>query len=241
MSKDKKTIKQPRDLQGTLAVCLTFPFILFLAGVGGAALCISKIEFFARNGWQTINILKAVGGLLQINFSNSAAHYQFLYNNFPVPYNYAAHACVGSGVALAAVGLWLGWWITTPQPAVQHLAGRQLKTGKQAFKALKKEMQEEIGRGDEGVDIYPGAPASFERETKHFCALGGSGSGKTTVLYPIIKEAAARGDRLLIYDNKGEWTSYFGGLILAPWDRRCVAWKISADLENVADARFFDE
>jgi|GEM_PF-2296735 len=240
MSKDK-TMKQPRDLQGTMYVCISFPFLFFLVGVSGAAWCISKVEVFAQNGWQTINILKAAAGLLQLSFSNSADHYQLLYNQFPVPYNYAAHACVGCGAALASVGLWLGWWLTSPQPAVEHLAGRQLKTGKQAFKALKKEMQEEIGREAEGVDLYPNISTSFERETKHICAIGGSGAGKTTVLYPIIKEAAERGDRLLIYDNKGEWTRYFNGLILAPWDKRCVAWKISADLENVADARNFAE
>jgi hypothetical protein len=240
MSKDK-TMKQPRDLQGTLAVCVTFPFLFFLVGMLGAAWCVSKIEFFAQNSWQVINILKASAGLLRLNISNSVGHYQFLYNYFPVPYNYAAHVCVGSGALLAFAGLWLGWWITTPQPAIEHLAGRQLKTGKQAFKALKKEMREEIGREAEGVDLYPGISCSFERETKHICAIGGSGAGKTTVLYPIIKEAVDRGDRVLIYDNKGEWTSYFNGLILAPWDKRCVAWKISADLENVADARSFSE
>src|SRR5690554_1784113 len=109
MSKDKTTMKQPRDLQGTLYVCIAFPFIFFVVGVLGAAWCISKIEVFSINNWQAVNLLKSVAGLLQINFSNSAAHYHLLYNNFPVPYNYAAHACAGSGVALAAAGLWLGW------------------------------------------------------------------------------------------------------------------------------------
>jgi hypothetical protein len=207
----------------------------------GAAWCVSKIEFFAQNGWQVINILKAVAGLLQLNISNSAGHYQFLYNYFPAPYNYAAHFCIGSGAMLASAGLWLGWWITTPQPAIEHLAGRQLKSGKKAIRALKKEMLGETGKQEPGVEIFPGIPISQKRETKNFLAVGGAGAGKTTVIYPIIKKAEARGDRLIIYDCKGEWTQHFQGIILAPWDKRCAGWKISADLENVADARTFSE
>jgi hypothetical protein len=240
MSKDK-TMKQPRDLRGTLAVCVTFPFLFFLLGMLGAAWCVSKIEFFAQNSWQVINILKASAGLLYINFSNSAEHYQLLYNRFPVPYNYAAHFCIGSGAMLAFAGLWLGWWITTPQRAIEHLAGRQLKSGKKAIRALKKEMLGETGKQEPGVEIFPGIPISQKRETKNFLAVGGAGAGKTTVIYPIIKKAEARGDRLIIYDCKGEWTQRFQGIILAPWDKRCAGWKISADLENVADARTFSE
>ncbi len=236
---NKKTeMTQPRDIQGTALACFTFFLLFGIAGTAAIAKLISMNPVFAENGWSTLYIFKAAAGLATIDLAGSVSEYQTM-KSFAFPYNFAPALALAGGLLLGLAGCWLGWWLTKPGPAVQHLAGRQLRTGKQAFKALKKEMKKEIGKGAPGVDIYPGIPISYDRETNHIIAIGGSGAGKTTVIEPIVHEAAERGDRILIYDNKGEWTQKFNGLLLAPWDKRCVAWKISADLQNIADARSF--
>jgi len=237
---NKKTeMTQPRDIPGTALAC--FSFFLIAGGVG-TYLTAHTIIFFssslAENGWTPGFLSKSVLALLQIDLLKSRALFEVL-STFDFPLNYSPQAALAGGGLLGLAGCWLGWWLTKPQAAVQHLAGRQLRTGKAAVKALQAEMREEIGKAEPGVDIYPEIPISYDRETKHFCAVGGSGAGKTTVIEPIVHEAAERGDRILIYDNKGEWTEKVNGLIFAPWDKRCVAWKISADLQNIADARSF--
>ena len=237
---NKKTeMTQPRDIQGTALACFTFFMILGIAGTAGTAKLISLNSVFSENDWSTLPLFKAAVGMAGVDLFQTVNYYNFLTSNFAAPYKFAPALALGGGLLLGLAGVKLAWWLTKPQAAVQHLAGRQLKTGKQALKALKKEMKKEIGKGEKGVEIFPGIPISHDRETGHIIAIGGSGAGKTTVIEPIVHEAARRGDRLLIYDNKGEWTQKFDGLIFAPWDKRTVAWKISADLQNIADARNF--
>ncbi|MDW7644082.1 MAG: type IV secretion system DNA-binding domain-containing protein [Desulfuromonadales bacterium] len=235
----KKVMRQPRDLQGTTLCSLTFAALGLALGAYAAAWAISNLPIFAQNGWRPVAILKSALGLAGVDLFGSARSFKIIYTRFPMPYCYSPQATASVGVLGATLAGWIGWWLTTPQPAVEHLAGRQLEEEETAVEALKKEMKKEIGKGEAGIEIFPGVPISLDRETKHIFAVGGSGAGKTTFIFPITRAAAARGDRLLIYDNKGEWTQRFDGVILAPWDKRCAAWKISEDLQNIADARNF--
>src|SRR5699024_4505924 len=64
---------------------------------------------------------------------------------------------------------------------------------------------------------------------------------KTQILKRLITQIIARGDRLIIWDVKGDYTADFGrtkgAVLLAPWDRRAAAWDVGADVPGRADAR----
>ena len=62
--------------------------------------------------------------------------------------------------------------------------------------------------------------------------LGGSGSGKTSILWPVINQAVTRGDKALIFSFKGDFQqkSAFDFSLLAPWDSRSVRWQLGKDI-----------
>lgn len=64
--------------------------------------------------------------------------------------------------------------------------------------------------------------------------LGGSGSGKTSILWPVINQAQARGDRTLIFSFKGDFQqkATFPFSLLAPWDSRSVRWQLGKDIRT---------
>ena len=135
-----------------------------------------------------------------------------------------------------------GWWIARPGPPEIHLAGRQLsKNGRQALK----ESLEECKISGPGLYLHPQIQLSRDRETRHIFILGSIGGGKTVALRPLIEQAILEtGTKSIIYDNKGEFTETLprppgakSPLIFAPWDARCTAWDVSADVRTRPDAR----
>ena len=138
---------------------------------------------------------------------------------------------------LASLGALFGWRLSAPVDEEIHEAGRELLTGKEALREAQAEALEEAKVSGEGVLIHPQIALSQDRETRHLMILGSTGGGKTVVMLPLIQEAQERGDKLLIYDNKGDFTSSIEGHLFAPWDRRCLAWDVAADCLNRADAR----
>jgi type IV secretory pathway TraG/TraD family ATPase VirD4 len=71
-------------------------------------------------------------------------------------------------------------------------------------------------------------------ETKHALAVGATGSGKSQLIAQYIGEIIRRGDRGVVLDLKGEFTSYFYrpgiDMILNPLDTRSIKWSIANDI-----------
>lgn len=90
----------------------------------------------------------------------------------------------------------------------------------------------------DGIRINPRVRISKNRERQHGILLGQSGAGKTQILLPMMQQAMDRGDRVLTYDYKGDFTENTGDdvAIIAPWDARSWAWDISVDVLNKQDA-----
>lgn len=158
----------------------------------------------------------------------------------PWYYQYLLWLQAAWALALALAGARLGWRATRPRPAIIHRRGRKLLSGREAERAAAEELHAEVRAFGGGLTLHPELPPlSLERETKHMMLLGSTGAGKTTVLYPLMREAIERGDRLFIYDCKGEFTALLDGLIFAPWDARCVAWAVGEDLTTPAEIKSF--
>ena len=133
-----------------------------------------------------------------------------------------------AGAAGAAAAGAIGWY-GVHQPAERHVRGPRLSRldHRQACKALKPRR-----KAPKGVAIHPNIPISEEQECRHMLLLGGSGSGKTSILWPVINQAVTRGDKALIFSFKGDFQQKagFDFSLLAPWDSRSVRWQLGKDI-----------
>ena len=135
-----------------------------------------------------------------------------------------------AGAAGAAAAGAIGWY-GVHQPAERHVRGPKLhrldhRPARKAMKPKRKAAQ--------GVAIYPNIPISEEQECRHMLLLGGSGSGKTSILWPVINQAQARGDKCLIFSFKGDFQqkAAFDFSLLAPWDSRSARWQLGRDIDT---------
>ncbi|OCB03401.1 hypothetical protein BBC27_08010 [Acidithiobacillus ferrivorans] len=137
-----------------------------------------------------------------------------------------AVAGAAGAVAAGAIG-----WYGVHQPAERHVRGPKLarldhRPAKKALKPKRKAAQ--------GISIHPQTPITEEQECRHTLLLGGSGSGKTSILWPVINQAQARGDKCLIFSFKGDFQqkAAFNFSLLAPWDSRSVRWLLGRDIDT---------
>ena len=145
-----------------------------------------------------------------------------------------------SGIAGIVAGLYAAWKLSTPQDSLIHIRGRHFFKGSEAVKQTKHESKIEIKASGLGIYIHPQIPISIDRETRHVLVMGATGSGKTLVMWHLINQVTDRGDRAIIYDNKGEFTTSIKKCTLfAPWDERSFAWDVGRDCINKQDAREF--
>lgn len=97
-----------------------------------------------------------------------------------------------------------------------------------------------------GIHMFNGWHYTLQRETNHTFILGAPGGGKTVTFRRMIGSVVARGDKAIIFDEKGDYTrivphSVRDGkeippLLIAPQDDRSAVWDIAADLVVSQDA-----
>lgn len=155
------------------------------------------------------------------------------------------------------IGLLAGgliFWVTLGDVAIatqdRHIRGRRRWQGEAAIKAWVKAE----GEGAGGLHIHPSLPSiTRSRETRHMLVFGGVGSGKTQTLLPLMRAARERGDRMIVFDLKGDFTPDFPSytmphngqqvevvdVIFAPWDSRSIPWAVARDVGTLAAAREF--
>lgn len=145
-------------------------------------------------------------------------------------------ALVGAGSAVFTLR-----WLLGNTGNDKPLRGRPLRRGPNAVKKLSAEATREwkgVKHVTEGIHLHPEVTISQERETKHLLVMGASGSGKTHIIWHVLKEAIRRKDRIVIFDSKGDFTSELSSMcLLAPWDPRSLAWDIARDCVGPLDAQ----
>lgn len=143
-------------------------------------------------------------------------------------------------IALAC-GLFILYQLAKSQPSERHIAGRRLLKGKQGLKVLVKRARASAKKLGEGLKIHPSFnwQLSLDQESRHSLIWGSTGGGKTQIFIPWMQAAIARGDKLVVFDVKGDFTSWLPGpiVLVAPWDKRSVAWDIAQDCQNRQDAQ----
>lgn len=124
----------------------------------------------------------------------------------------------------------------------RHIEGGRLYSGKRAISIAKKKAKKSLkqaGRKSRGITVYPKSALTKKEEQSNILTLGTSGGGKTTFILPIIDQAINRNDKVFIYDEKKEFTTFFfnnKAILIAPWDDRSFIWDIAKDVRNEHDA-----
>ena len=130
-------------------------------------------------------------------------------------------------------------WRLLTIPSERHIRGFILHRDPRQIAAALKPGKTEAP----GVSIHPAVQISQAIETRHTLLVGGSGGGKTTILWPLIQQAQARGDRILLFDSKGDFTEKLGGnfTLLSPTDSRSARWEVGRDILTAIDAHALTE
>jgi hypothetical protein len=144
---------------------------------------------------------------------------------------------LAAGLA-SVVSCLVGMSLWKPREGYIHIDGPRLRKGAEAAALAKRESEIEIERSGRDLRIHPAFEMSADRAAKHIFFIGGTGSGKTTAITPLLRQIFDRDDRCVLFDVKGDFTSMFKkGLLIAPWDKRSKIWDIASDCKTKQDAR----
>lgn len=151
-------------------------------------------------------------------------------------FDYFTVGIAGVG-SLAAFGF--GFWFLGWQQSMWHYDGMQLRTGYDGEDAMqlneKKLMSDAQQAGETKGVVIGGVELSRTREVGHISMFGLPGSGKTVLINNILHQVMQRGEKVIIHDPKGDFTSWVYGddaVLLGPWDDRAVCWDIARDLST---------
>ena len=146
----------------------------------------------------------------------------------------------GASLLLALLpSAWLWRKHMTPRDELVHMRGAMRHEGDEAVAALNAKLSGEFERAPDH-EIAPGVGYPATMWTRHALIVGGTGSGKSTFLKPLISAVVKAGEPMILFDPKGEFTSGFAEpAIIAPWDSRSLAWDIARDMRNIGDIRRF--
>lgn len=135
-----------------------------------------------------------------------------------------------------------------PFRRMKHIDGPQLLEGKEAIRAARSVLTEELrvpdGKPTSGfLPFHPDLPHLHKtRVTRGMLMVGSPGSGKSTLLHLWLREVFRANHRVFIFDTKADFTAgYLGGscILMCPWDKRSHVWAIAKDCLSPADSAAF--
>jgi type IV conjugative transfer system coupling protein TraD len=118
------------------------------------------------------------------------------------------------------------------QSDAKYIRGAQLISPQGLTKKIKADK--------EPVDL-PIGPVKLPRsaEVKHMLIIGAPGTGKTNQTSQMIERLIERGEKMVIYDVKGDYLSKFydpeRDIIFNPLDTRCQGWNVFNELSKYMD------
>lgn len=124
-----------------------------------------------------------------------------------------------------------------PHPESRYLSGPRLYIGHQAYRhATKQFKRDRDSREDVGIRVHPKIPITMRAETGNLKLAGQQGTGKSVIQTGILGQIVERGDKLLIFDEKPEYTQLLfdekSAALISPADARSNTWDISADADT---------
>lgn len=166
----------------------------------------------------------------------------------PMANHLSRHLIVIWTPALMAIGILLWfvyekWMRIRPQVIISGMVVEQMPA---LLKAAAYEQKHNRYADTRGIHMFNGWYYTLQRETNHTFILGAPGGGKTVTFRRMINSVVERGDKAIIFDEKGDYTSItppsirngkeISPLLLAPQDDRSAVWDIASDLIVSQDA-----
>jgi len=145
-------------------------------------------------------------------------------------------------VSGALCATWAGVRGLVPHPMTRHVSGPRFLQGKDAEREAVRFAGVQRGSKDRPgfMRLHPSLDLPKRVWTRHVFIAGGVGSGKTQLIYPIVRQIVRKRRKLFLLDVKGDYTSALRkALILSPWDARSAYWDIARDVRTSAQAATF--
>lgn len=158
---------------------------------------------------------------------------------------HVAAPVIVSLILASAFSVWL-LYVPGGRDRALHVSGARLLKGRSAVAHSATQSKRELRRDSmgKGISLFPGIDISMRRELDNIFIYGKQGAGKGVVGKPIVKQAIDRGDWVLIYDEKREYTEIFledSAVLISPSDERTAIWNPSLDVDTHESAALFSE
>lgn len=149
----------------------------------------------------------------------------------------AAAGTLSISALLAAVITKAILWVPGGRKGLIKAKGPVLYEGATLKRGCAKHRQKKGHKG--GVAVHPEVVLSEKEEEGNVFAFGQHGAGKSVIIKQVLHQLIEKGDVVIIYDEKREYTELFydpaDTVLIAPWDERSSVWEISKDLLNDED------
>jgi energy-coupling factor transporter ATP-binding protein EcfA2 len=151
---------------------------------------------------------------------------------------------VPPAVAGLVAGILVAIWVYrhTAIPRERRIRGLELLDIAGDRKRIAKWAERRSPGKNAGVAWHQFVPLSLAEEVQQALIIGASGSGKTTVLWLLLQQIIARGDKVLVFSFKGDFQERWPNenfTLLAPWDSRSVHWRLGQDIQTHLTAENF--
>ncbi|ODT79419.1 MAG: hypothetical protein ABS76_19710 [Pelagibacterium sp. SCN 64-44] len=128
-------------------------------------------------------------------------------------------------------------------PPTRHVittSGSEPRYGKYGTRTLRLAWRTRRLAEGNGIFLAPGVVMPKDAETEHIVILGATGSGKSTIVEGLLRQAIRRGDRALMIDVKGQLGQRLGvrnyaEISLSPTKGGTI-WNIGVDIRTRQDA-----
>lgn len=171
-------------------------------------------------------------------FADDASRYIHAVNRLPFGTIWGRVLIAGS--ASLAMGFYITRALLIPRDQIIHIDGARLLMGSDALRQIQLNSKGTEASKKGFMRIHPDLLLPKTKWTKHTLIYGGVGSGKTQILIPILRRIFRDNHKAILYDVKGDITSYFSNaLLISPWDERSAIWDIGYDVSTRDAAQEF--
>ena len=206
----------------------------FFEVIGLGAVVGGAVGYFT--GWETVGIWKGAG------FISPSTIVAAIHQAGILPHAYMPIFAGGAGIGAMAGGV--AGFLAGNISAEIHIRGSQLTRKPKLMQQAILEASPPVKGKNEGIYIHPKIQTTEALEASHMLVVGGSGAGKTTILWPMINRIVERGDKAIIFSFKGDFEQKIGTgerigkqfALLAPWDTRSAVWALGRDIRTRLDA-----